>query len=66
MKHMKCFFCQVVALTDGPNPMECPRSPREDNINHLIGDYMDRRLKAMGLVEEKVSQSSIVFLTPFC
>lgn len=61
MNHIKCFFFQVLALTDGPNPMEHPRTPREDNINHLIGDYMDRRLKAMGLVEEKVSQSSMGF-----
>lgn len=46
---MDCLLEQVVAITDGPNPMDVPPPAREDGLSHLVGEYLDKRLAFHGM-----------------
>jgi len=46
----------VVAVTDGPNPMDKPPPPRSDGLSHLMGNFWDRQMALYGPKDDKVCE----------
>ena len=54
---------QVEATVDQKDPMNEPKPPREDMLDHSLGEYLDGKLNQLGL--KKIPRSKVVASTFF-
>ena len=51
---------QVEATVDQKDPMNEPKPPRKDMLDHSLGDYLDGKLQQLGLKSPEIKVISIV------
>ena len=59
---------QAEATVDQKDPMNEPKPPRKDMLDHSLGDYLDGKLRQLGLKNPEIKVVSLVTLhfTAFC